>query len=118
MSQQSPTNEEVKKTMFPLSQDHLELLLQMPNPPSLVVIYFTAKWCGPCNALNLNRILSYRPGIQWMLCDVDDNDYSLGFCQGRSIPAWLAIVKGKPLPLFQSSNEATIFKWLSELPKI
>jgi hypothetical protein len=53
-----------------------------------------------------------------MLCDVDVNDYSLGFCQGRSIPAWLAIVKGKPLPLFQSSNEVTIFKWLSDLPKI
>jgi hypothetical protein len=49
---------------------------------------------------------------------VDENDYSLGYCQGRSIPAWLAIVRGKPLPLFQHSNDLEICKWLAALPKL
>jgi len=104
--------------MFPLSQEDLESLLQMRDPPPLVVIYFTAKWCGPCNKINLNRVVKFRQGIQWMLCDVDDNDYSLGYCQGRSIPAWLAIVRGKPLPLFQHSSDLEICKWLATLPKM
>ena len=51
-----------------------------------------------------------------MLCDVDDNGYSFGFCQGKAIPAWLAIVRGKAQPLVQLSSDQDICNWLSMLP--
>jgi len=112
--------------MSPLSQEFLESLvhprhngvqpLESRNIPPLIVIYFTASWCGPCNKLNLQRIVGLRRDIHWMLCDVDKNDYSLGYCGGRSIPAWLAIVNGKPQQLLQMSDDATVCKWLSSLP--
>ena len=112
--------------MSPLSQEFLESLIhpkhngvqpmESRNIPPLIVIYFTASWCGPCNKLNLQRITGLRRDIQWMLCDVDQNDYSLGYCGGRSIPAWLAIVNGKPQQLLQMSDDAAICKWLASLP--
>lgn len=112
--------------MPPLSQEFLESLLhprnngvqplESRNIPPLIVIYFTASWCGPCNKLNLQRIVGLRRDIHWMLCDVDQNDYSLGYCGGRSIPAWLAIVNGKPQQLVQMSDDAAVCKWLASLP--
>ena len=113
--------------MSPLSQEFLESLNQPKTNqavlpldaravPPLIVIYFTANWCGPCNRLNLQRITGLRRDIHWMLCDVDQNDYSLGYCGGRSIPAWLAIVNGKPQQLLQMSDDAAVCKWLASLP--
>jgi len=101
--------------MTPLSQDTLETLLQFNDPSPLAIVYFTAKWCGPCNRLNLHQIVNTRPGIQWYLCDVDVNDYSLGYCGGSSIPSWLAIVKGKAQPLYTQSNTQTVCSWINSL---
>jgi len=101
--------------MSPLSQETLEGLLQHIDPSPLVIIYFTAKWCGPCNRMNLHEITSVRPGITWYLCDVDDNDYSLGYCGGSAIPAWLAIVKGKAQTLYTQSNTAAVCQWIQTL---
>jgi len=116
-AKQTMTNEDIKKMMMsPLSQEYLESLLKMPEPPPLVVIYFTAKWCRPCNNVNLERVVTFRKDIQWMLCDVDENGYSFGYCQGKAIPSWLAIVRGKAQPLVQLSSDLDICKWLQTLP--
>ena len=113
--QQPLSNLEIKKLMNPLTQETLETLLQQLDPSPLVIIYFTASWCGPCNRLNLDTITRIRPGIQWYLCDVDENDYSLGYCGGSSIPSWLAIKNGKALPLFSHSNTDRVCEWISKL---
>ena len=121
--QQIP-NSQIKTMMSPLSQEFLESLakrrdailpLEARAVPPLIVVYFTADWCGPCNKLNLQRIVGLRKDIHWMLCDVDQNDYSLGYCGGRSIPAWLAIVNGKPQQLLQMSSDEAVCKWLATL---
>jgi len=111
------TNDQVKATMSPLSQEVLEQLLKEPNAPFLVVIYFTANWCGPCKRVGLQRVTQFRKDIQWYLCDVDANPYSLGYCGGKQIPSWLALVNGKPAgPLLVSADDAATCRWLSMLP--
>jgi len=111
------TNEEVKATMSPLTQEVLEDLMKSPNPPPVAVVYFTAKWCGPCKRVGLQKVTQFRSDIKWYVCDVDDNSYSLGYCGGRQIPSWLAIVNGKPVtPIVQSSNDDATIRWLANLP--
>ena len=103
--------------MSPLSQELLEQLLKDPNPPFLAVIYFTASWCGPCKRVNLQRVTKFRKDIAWYLCDVDENSYSLGFCGGKQIPSWLALVNGKAAgPLLVSADDAQTCRWLAALP--
>ena len=103
--------------MSPLTQEGLEAMLKSPNTPPLVVIYFTAKWCGPCKRVNLHRVTQFRKDIKWYVCDVDENNYSLGYCGGRQIPSWLAIVNGKAqLPIVQISDDLETCTWLSKLP--
>lgn len=103
--------------MTPLSQEMLEKLLanKMPQQADYYVIYFTAKWCGPCNALPLDKMVQLDKKINWLLCDVDDNTYTPGYCQVRTLPSFLAIVRAKPLPLLSTSNSIDIYKWMHTL---
>jgi len=119
---QTLTNDQVKATMSPLSQEGLEQLLNTPSTP-LTVIYFTASWCGPCRRVNLHKITQFRNDIVWYVCDVDNNPYSLGYCRGKQIPSWLALVNGQPYTVGQSpaalvtiADSDAVCRWLSLLP--
>jgi thioredoxin-like negative regulator of GroEL len=103
--------------MTPLSQELLEALLKnnVKDQAPINVVYFTAKWCGPCNGLPLHELIPSNKAIRWFLCDVDDNNYSSGFCGVKSIPAFLGIVNGKATPLLATSNPDTILRWLHAL---
>ncbi len=46
------------------------------------------------------------------MCDLDDNDYTPGYCGVRAIPAFLAIVNGVPQPIFQSSDTMKVIEWI------
>lgn len=111
-------NADAKKSMNQLdTQEKLEEILQRKSPKPLTIIYFTAKWCGPCKALNLAKVLNSFKGIEWYLCDIDENDYSAGYCGIRSIPSFLAIKNGKPLQPITQSNPDKVIEWISTLIK-
>lgn len=81
----------------------------------LVIVYFTARWCGGCRHVDLARLVGLRPDAVWYVCDVDDNTYTPGYCGIRTIPAFQAILDGRPVPLLMSSEHATISAWLEAL---
>ena len=114
------SNDEVKAVMSPLIQSHLETRLLQPQTydDPLVVIYFTAKWCRPCQNLKLSTLYNFRHDIKWYLCDVDVNDYSLKYCGARQIPTFAAIIQGKQLPPFTSADVMAICKWMETLPTL
>ncbi len=62
-----------------------------PPLPPLTIIYFGATWCGPCQRLDLQKIEESVKGAVWLKCDVDQNNYTPGYCNVRSIPTFLAI---------------------------
>jgi thioredoxin-like negative regulator of GroEL len=102
--------------MIPLpSQEFLESLIKK-NPPKphdpIVIIKFSAKWCGPCKRIDTDFLVNLSDKIKWYECDVDENDYTPGYCGVKSIPAFLAIVNGQAQPLFVSSDTMTIAQWI------
>jgi hypothetical protein len=60
----------------------------------------------------MNYLLSLSAQIKWYECDLDQNDYTPGYCGVRSIPAFLAIVNGIAQPIFQSSDTMRIAEWM------
>ncbi len=83
----------------------------MPHEP-ISIIRFKAEWCGPCKRIDTNLLLSLSDRIKWYECDLDENDYTPGYCGVKSIPAFLAIVNGKCQPLLQSSDTMKVAEWM------
>jgi hypothetical protein len=100
--------------MIPLpSQEFFESLIKkgVPHDP-IAIIRFSAGWCQPCKRIDTNALLNLSNQIKWYMCDLDDNDYTPGYCGVRAIPAFLAIVNGVPQPIFQSSDTMKVIEWI------
>ena len=99
-----------------LSQEQFEKLLVRDDAANagLTVVWFTAKWCGPCRRLGLDQVMAAGgKSTRWFLCDVDDNNYTPGYCGVSSIPAFLAIRDGKPVGMKQISDTAAACAWVA-----
>ena len=98
-----------------LNQEQFEELIKKnPNkkPDPISIVRFHATWCGPCKRIDTNALLSLSDKIKWYECDLDENDYTPGYCGVKSIPAFLAIVNGVPQPIFQSSDTMKVAEWI------
>jgi thioredoxin-like negative regulator of GroEL len=102
--------------MTPLPDQEFFESLIAKNPPNphdpIVIILFTAKWCNPCKRLNKEVLLGLSDKIKWYKCDIDENDYTAGYCGIKTIPAFLAIVNGKIQPIFCSSETMKVVQWI------
>ena len=97
------------------SQEFFESLIKK-NPPiphaPLILIKFGATWCGPCRRLDMDFLVGLSDKIKWYECDIDENDYTFGYCGGKSIPAFLAIVNGNAQPLYVQSDTMKVAQWI------
>lgn len=87
-----------------------------PDRPALsspVLIWFSAKWCGPCKRVNYQELQAAFPTLKIFKCDVDENNYTPGFVGVRSIPSFIVLYPGKVLSSpFQSSDTKAIIEWV------
>jgi putative thioredoxin len=88
-----------------------------------VVIDLWAEWCEPCKQLSpaLERVVTEDYGGRLVLAkvDVDANPRLQQAFGVQSIPTVVALVKGQPVPLFQSAlPEAQIQAYFDELLKL
>lgn len=103
--------------MIPLpSQEFLENLIKNPRDP-IVIILFTASWCGPCAKLDKDYLVNLG-NIKWYKCDIDQNKYTPGYCGVKTIPAFLPIVNGSVKPLFGSSDTLKVAEWIKNGLKV
>ena len=82
--------------------------------PPVCIVYFTARWCGACKKLDMERIVGSRPLVAWFNCDIDANEYTPGYCGIRSIPTFLIIKDKKILGQFSNSNTEEVLKWIEK----
>lgn len=82
--------------------------------PPFTVIYFTATWCGACKALDTNALELDNPDVNWLKCDVDQNNYTPGYCNIRSIPTFLAIKNKQIVSTLQSTKNSDVSKWVND----
>jgi thiol-disulfide isomerase/thioredoxin len=103
-----------KMTPLP-SQEFFESLIKKnplkPHDP-ITIIKFGATWCGPCKRLDMDFLTNLSDKIKWYECDVDENDYTPGYCGVTSIPAFLAIVNGNAQPLYVQSDTMKVAQWI------
>lgn len=83
--------------------------------PDLTVIWFSAIWCGPCKRIDIDFLQKSFPA-NWLKCDIDQNDYTAGFCGIRSVPSFLVVYKKKVVGTKSSSTTGEIMEWLQKLP--
>lgn len=97
------------------SQEFFESLIKK-NPPiphaPVILIKFGAHWCGPCRRLDMDFLVGLSDKIKWYECDIDENDYTPGYCGVKGIPAFLAIVNGNAQPLYVQSDTMKVAQWI------
>jgi len=80
-----------------------------------VCVVFTASWCGPCNRLDKEAIAEASPAITWYVCDVDENQTTLGYCSLKSIPSFCLLKNGVyKANKAGASSKQEVLDWLSE----
>lgn len=63
----------------------------------------------------MNKIIASRPDVEWYAVDADEHETSMIYAGVTTIPAFMALVDGKPKPIFQSSNTDQVILWVSGL---
>jgi thioredoxin-like negative regulator of GroEL len=78
--------------------------------------YHTAKWCGPCKQLDIESLVKVAEerGLTVWKIDVDENDYTSGYCGVRSIPTWQFCVPKKIVSTVQNSSTEKVAEWIRQ----
>jgi thioredoxin-like negative regulator of GroEL len=81
------------------------------------IVYFTAKWCGPCRQIDVEKVdeATVVQGLTLWKCDIDVNDYTPGYCGVRSVPTFLCFEPKKIVSKLQSNNTEEILNWIASL---
>ena len=102
-----------------INQSEFEILIGKEESsdivPDLTVIYFTASWCKPCQKIDKEMLERSLNSVNFLICDIDLNDYTAGYCGIRKIPTFMVIYKKKIVKVFSSSNTNEIIQQINQI---
>ncbi len=81
------------------------------------IMYYTASWCKPCSRVNVAEVVEAAEscGLTVWKVDIDENDYTAGYCGVRSIPSWQLCIPGRIVDTLQSSSTDAIKQWIADV---
>lgn len=108
----------------------VEVFKKEINNPGLIVVKFSAKWCGPCNAYTptFDAVAKANPevkiddktsiAVKYYAIDIDEYQTVAFFCKIRPIPAVFFYKNGKLLEvLIGKQNEKVLTDKIKQLAK-
>jgi thiol-disulfide isomerase/thioredoxin len=80
------------------------------------LVWFSAKWCGPCQRLQKPALeaAAAEAGIPFYYCEITQNDYTPGFCGIRAVPTFCIYEKRKALGKLTNSDTDTVCRWIKD----
>ncbi len=81
------------------------------------ILYHTAKWCKPCQRLNIEAIIEAaekRDLAIWRV-DQDVNDYTSGYCSVQSIPTFQFCRPKQIVDTLKPRDTADVLGWIATL---
>lgn len=90
---------------------------QVEKSSGLVVVDFSAVWCGPCKQMApiLEMISSEQPAVKILKIDVDDNPESAQKYGIRALPSMVLFKDGKEVSRkIGSVSKSQIEKWIAD----
>ncbi|TKD52332.1 tetratricopeptide repeat protein [Sphingomonas baiyangensis] len=109
--------------MSPAEKDAVEAFRRdvvEPSMSQLVLLYFTATWCGPCKALGpvIDKVSAEyaAKGVVLAKLDVDKSQFIASQFQVRSVPTVYAMFQGQPVAdLSQARTESQLRTMLDQI---
>ena len=91
-----------------------------PSMTELVIVYFTAEWCGPCKALGpvIDKVAAdyAGKGVRLAKLDVDKSQFIAAQFQVRSVPTVYAMFQGQLVAdLGQARTESALKAMLDQI---
>ncbi|XP_073414445.1 thioredoxin-like [Dendrobates tinctorius] len=83
----------------------------------LVVVDFTATWCGPCKMIGpfFDTLSTKYPEVVFLKVDVDDASDVAAFCDIKCIPTFHFYKNGNRVLEFSGANQASLEQKVQEL---
>jgi thioredoxin len=82
----------------------------------LVVVDFTAAWCGPCKMIapKFEQMSKDNPDVAFYKVDVDENDETAEANGISAMPTFMFFKDGKKIDSFSGANEARLKEFIDK----
>ena len=79
------------------------------------IVYFTAAWCAPCKALDLDAIVNAAAlkELPVWKCDDTINNYTGGYCGVKRLPTFILMRPKTIVSQLQSAKTQDVLNWIS-----
>jgi len=97
------------------TKEAFDLVLQEAGD-KLVVVDFTATWCGPCQRIapTIDRMASELREVIFLKVDVDDNQETAGACGVECMPTFQLFKNGEKIGQVEGADEGRLRAIITE----